>query len=472
MVERAGRMALRLHKPTASTATNYFLNVVGKPLFHRMEKGSAQEFEGRVRAVCVPNERVSDIFGWHKNTHFVAWLRQAYLNKVFTNTNEYQACSALDMMTLPTHKEALDVFGIGHWIGHDFELPTLDAANGRREELLVGCDMNTSTADWTLEDVIEAGGGSVAGRGVFNAYCEQSGTYDFLTQEYITELALHIQEVGAAIQRKRQKESSLDQGDTPLLVLEVGAGNGILTHHLGKELQKLEQEGSSDSQPVPSPSSTSSSNKKATHKKAIKRKRAAARQKKSAMLNTEVGSGQTRMMVVATDHSLVPVPSPSSSSAMPALPAVEEVDYKKAIAKYQPDIVLCAWMPMGVDWTSSFRECDRVQAYTLVGEADDGNCGHNWLTWGNPDFAPEDVKRVGSKNKQQQQHQKMLHSRKSIAAQAPHLGAGSAGSAASSSFKRMNVDTAAKYQLQRYDSEQTRFNSRTVTFLRDGLKLN
>mmetsp|Transcript_33069 Transcript_33069/g.80359 ORF Transcript_33069/g.80359 Transcript_33069/m.80359 type:complete len:160 (-) Transcript_33069:4350-4829(-) len=48
-------------------------------------------------------------------------------------------------------------------------------------------------------------------------------------------------------------------------------------------------------------------------------------------------------------------------------------------------IVLCSWMPMGIDWTGMFRNAN-VDEYILIGECDDGSCGHNWYTWGNVDF--------------------------------------------------------------------------------------
>ena len=82
-------------------------------------------------------------------------------------------------------------------------------------------------------------------------------------------------------------------------------------------------------------------------------------------------------------------------------------------------IVLCSWMPPGLDWTADFRrpmegdgggpragatatagsvadaDAERlVEEYILIGEADDGSCGHNWLTWGNPDFRDDDDDRV------------------------------------------------------------------------------
>mmetsp|Transcript_23575 Transcript_23575/g.38270 ORF Transcript_23575/g.38270 Transcript_23575/m.38270 type:complete len:234 (+) Transcript_23575:2-703(+) len=78
-------------------------------------------------------------------------------------------------------------------------------------------------------------------------------------------------------------------------------------------------------------------------------------------------------------------------------------------------IVLCSWMPPGQDWTADFRRpinnviaaaakdengdydgkevtSERlVEEYVLIGEADDGTCGHNWHTWGNTDFKTEDA---------------------------------------------------------------------------------
>ena len=51
-------------------------------------------------------------------------------------------------------------------------------------------------------------------------------------------------------------------------------------------------------------------------------------------------------------------------------------------------VALVAWMPMGVDWTSSWRVLPQLSEYVVVGEAWNGCCGHNWDTWGNPAYAP------------------------------------------------------------------------------------
>jgi hypothetical protein len=65
---------------------------------------------------------------------------------------------------------------------------------------------------------------------------------------------------------------------------------------------------------------------------------------------------------------------------------VDKLDYQTALAKYQPDIVLCAWMPLGIDFTKAIRDCKSTQMYILIGPKDDGTCGDAWKTWGKHDM--------------------------------------------------------------------------------------
>lgn len=37
----------------------------------------------------------------------------------------------------------------------------------------------------------------------------------------------------------------------------------------------------------------------------------------------------------------------------------------EALAEHQPNVVLCSWMPLGVDWTSSVRACPQVHTLTF-----------------------------------------------------------------------------------------------------------
>ena len=61
---------------------------------------------------------------------------------------------------------------------------------------------------------------------------------------------------------------------------------------------------------------------------------------------------------------------------------VGRLPYEEALRVYAPQIVLCAWMPLGDDWTAAFRAAPSVSHYVLLGEVDDGCCGSPWKTWG------------------------------------------------------------------------------------------
>lgn len=77
----------------------------------------------------------------------------------------------------------------------------------------------------------------------------------------------------------------------------------------------------------------------------------------------------------------------------PAFPT-EKIDQKKALAKYNPEIVICSWMPFKEDWTADFRAEKSVQEYILIGETDDGCCGDKWRTWGNKRSLDEKERRL------------------------------------------------------------------------------
>jgi len=51
----------------------------------------------------------------------------------------------------------------------------------------------------------------------------------------------------------------------------------------------------------------------------------------------------------------------------------EKMDYKEAIDKYKPELIICSWMPPGEDWTPVFRASESVKAYILIGEVEE--CG-------------------------------------------------------------------------------------------------
>jgi len=142
---------------------------------------------------------------------------------------------------------------------------------------------------------------------------KEKPVFEFFNEEYLSAFADYfvgkIQEHGASEER-------------PLVILEIGAGNGRLSHFLQ---QKLE----------------------------------------------ERAPGQTK--VVATD---------SGAWTLKSDFPVEQLKHDEAMEKLSPDIVVFSWMPYQEDSSRNIRKFDSVQEYILIGETDGGCCGDEWETWG------------------------------------------------------------------------------------------
>ena len=158
--------------------------------------------------------------------------------------------------------------------------------------------------------------------------------YEVITADYVTQLARYL--------RRRRLEILGADEPRPLRVLELGAGDGRLTRHLREHLD---------------------------------------------------GHG---IEVYATDdHSLGLAKGDAKGGhhgvvAADALDAVSECGFSRepttAVSSSSLpgacDVALVCWQPMGVDWTAAIRASASFQEYLLIGEADDGICGHRRLTWG------------------------------------------------------------------------------------------
>lgn len=137
--------------------------------------------------------------------------------------------------------------------------------------------------------------------------------FELLNEEYLDALSDYlvekITEYGAS------KEN-------PLLILEIGAGDGRLSHFLRQKLEKK-------------------------------------------------APGLTK--IIATD---------SGEWGLKSHFPVEKLKHDEALKKYDAQVVLCSWMPWGVDQTEDIRRCKKTREYILIGESDGGQCGDNWKTWG------------------------------------------------------------------------------------------
>lgn len=146
--------------------------------------------EARLRSFLAPTERFSvDARLWAPHVRVKAFLRKWFL------LDRYKIPKKQPLLT---RKELNQVFQLP---------PQANDADRRKREILKRGD---DTSKWTLEDLLEAGGSCVAGHSALNAYCEHYGVFEFFTADYVDALA------------------SLLDGK----ILEVGAGDGMLTQHL------------------------------------------------------------------------------------------------------------------------------------------------------------------------------------------------------------------------------------------------
>ena len=142
---------------------------------------------------------------------------------------------------------------------------------------------------------------------------QELSTAELLNEEFLEALGDYLSQ--------RAKEFGATENE-PLIILEVGAGNGRLTHFLQ---QKLEER-------MPG-----------------------------------------KIKVIATD---------SGEKGIKTTFPVQPLEQKAALKAYKPKIVICSWMPIDKDWTADFRATDNVEEYILIGEPNTGSSGDKWRTWG------------------------------------------------------------------------------------------
>ena len=110
-------------------------------------------------------------------------------------------------------------------------------------------------------------------------------------------------------------------------------------------------------------------------------------------------------------------------------------------------------MPMGQDWTSQFRNAE-VDEYILIGEADDGSCGDNWLTWGNPAFYDHGA--AIENNDSDAKEDSIDRESNASSPSPPYIKEG---------YQRLDMDPLTKYQFSSFDLAISK-SSKTVSFRR------
>ena len=134
------------------------------------------------------------------------------------------------------------------------------------------------------------------------------GLHELLSRELVAALALHL----------RQAIGSAPHTGSLPTVLELGAGSGVLTQRLARELDGV-------------------------------------------------------ATCVAVDD---------ASSGIGMRSHVKKLDCTAALTAYAPAAVLVCWCPSTVDFSQQIRACASVREYVLLGESDSSTCGDAWVTWG------------------------------------------------------------------------------------------
>jgi len=120
-------------------------------------------------------------------------------------------------------------------------------------------------------------------------------------------------------------------------------------------------------------------------------------------------------------HQIRIIPTDNGSWNITTVFPVEKLELVDALRKYNPDLVIWCWMPIG-DWTYLIRKHPSVREYVLIGETEGGECG-NSDTW-NPALYEVD------------------------------------------GFTRHDLGAMSRYQLARNDTDPLHSRSKTVSFRR------
>lgn len=132
-------------------------------------------------------------------------------------------------------------------------------------------------------------------------YGQEHNIHEYLTDEYMQGLGAYLIDRIKAINQETKRN---------VLILEIGAGDGKLSHFLQYKYLR----------PV-----------------------------------SDICS------VIASDN--------GSFGIKPLFPVVRS-DYREALIGTMPDIVFCSWMCKNQDWTPAIRKCSSVKEYILLGDTD------------------------------------------------------------------------------------------------------
>lgn len=389
----------------------------------------------------------SNSTGDRRRRIFLDLIRRGELTLNDRNNNNNSKNPSSPFMQLPKSSIILDAFRMKQWntkkdtqrivqntvivaknIGGraDVGIDSNEETHSTRNHIHVPLEKDLSSTNF--EDILDVvTRGYVKNCGPLNALCVEANFYQLLSQEYVKHLGdylLHRTASRRSAVATQQQEQTLDDngGCIPLIsqdtvILDIGAGDGVLMHCL-RDYMEREVKG------VHSKNST----------------------KISCVMPKMVAIDDMswRMQIKG------PVEKFSVEEALKkyAAPFVHTATNDVDSSEIDPNnrrpqvIIICSWMPMGQDWTALFRNAE-VDEYILIGEADDGTCGDNWLTWGNQSF--KDKETGDERNDDNTTNASVTP---------PYI---------VDRYKRRDMDTLTKFQFSSFDLKVSK-SGKTVSF--------
>jgi len=307
----------------------------------------------------------------------------------------------------------------------------------------VDVPFDTDLSSKNLEDILDVvTRGYVKNCGPLNALCQEANFYQLWSKEYIKHIGDYLLERTAArrlIQTQQNAQNDVDE-EMPIIsqdtvILDVGAGDGLLMHCLRDYMERTV---------MGVPDNRKSNNKKKSIKTIGVIPTMVAIDDMSWRIFTK-GPVEKLSVEQALDKYCAPIIQTTTNDVDDSTTSLSEQLPSDQHVRRPQVIVICSWMPMGQDWTSFFRNAG-VDEYILIGEADDGSCGDNWLTWGNQAFHDKNTEEEDAKSQRNDDN--------SVSPTLPYVIDG---------YQRSEMDDLRKFQFSSFDLAVSK-SSMTVSF--------
>eukprot|EP00536_Pseudo-nitzschia_multiseries_P006101 jgi/Psemu1/154136/gw1.125.95.1 len=509
------------------TATETATMMADPSAIRRISETRIEVLDEYLRPSLVPNHRWSDIEqSWRYNLRIVAWARKEFLIGKYgpyiqealvayprlrnspqisssfsssrsgggANTSRTQTSPFLQ---LPPSDTILNAFRMKRWsndknterigtsllpiaehLGGTIVRQPSSSRDGSSETEIetiatkhVDVPLETDVGSVALEDILEVvTRGYLKQCGPLNALCQEANFYQLYSREYVQHLGDYLLQRTAPARRlaananTNANDSSHQDvlGERPFaspntVVLDIGAGDGILMHCLRDYMERKVM---------------------GLPQRERERKRKRKRKREPMVIPIMVATDDMSWRIFAkaeveklsVDEALKKYAcATTESTSMDGdrdAPSLDSHSHDPDRTRPPPQvIVICSWMPMGVDWTALFREAG-VEEYILIGEADDGSCGDNWSTWGNPAFWGDNSNSGGATmtNEHEHEHEPNDDSDSDSDPASFHTPIQTpTPSYAVDGYQRFDMDAITRYQFSSFDLATSK-SSKTVSF--------